>query len=150
MDVLGVLVRKPRAFIVPVESPAFYPGDPLYERLVAPFRCASVDVWTLDAPLGIVSENNVVRHPEFRRLMLPMTERQAEAEAEVRIRAWLSQYGLAYDKIILLGFGEFMPAFSKPMYGISLPIKVVPVRRRGGGLMSTILRDQLDRAMGLS
>ena len=44
MDMLGALVRKRRALIVPVESPAFRPGDPLYERTVARFRCAANDV----------------------------------------------------------------------------------------------------------
>lgn len=149
MDLIGALAPRKRAFVVPVESPAFRPGDPLYERVVAPFRCATVDVWTLDAPTGIVSESNAMRHPEFGRLMLPMTDRQAEAEAEVRIRAWFEQYGPRYDKVVVLGFGPFMKALSSAMYGLKVPVKVVSVGRRAPGLTSTVLRERLDRAMGL-
>lgn len=149
MDVLGSLVRKRRALLVPVESPAFRPGDPLYERLVAGFRCASVDVWNLEAPLGLVSESNAVRHAEFARLMLPMTDRQAEADAEVRIRAWFAQHGPTYERIVVLGSGPYMQAFSRAMYGVTLPVRVVPVHRRSQGLSSTVLRERLDRAMGV-
>lgn len=150
MDVLGALVRKHRALVVPVESPSFRPGDPLYERLVAPFRCSSVDVFTLDAPIGIVSEGNALRHPEFQRFLLPMRDKVAEAEAVVRIRSWLNQYGTSYQRIVVIGFGTNMPAFSQAMYGVNLPVQVVPVNRQSRGLSSTVLRERLDRAMSVT
>jgi len=150
VDVLGALIRKHRALVVPVQSPSFRPGDPLYERLVAPFRCDSVDVFNLEAPIGVISEVNAVRHAEFQRFMLPMRDRQAEGEAIVRIRAWLNQYGPKYQRIVVIGFGPNMPAFSQAMYGANLPVQVVPVNRQSRGLSSTVLRERLDRAMGLT
>jgi hypothetical protein len=149
MDMLGALVRKKRALIVPVEGSTFAPGAPTYERLVAPFRCASVDVFVLDSPVGVVSENNAVRHPEFQRMMLPMRDRQAEADASDRVRAWMIQYGPNYEKVVVLGAGPLMSAFSRAMYGVKLPVQVVPVHRRSRGFTSTVLRERLDRAMGV-
>jgi hypothetical protein len=149
MDMLGALVRKKRALIIPVEAPSFMPGAPAYERLVAPFRCASVDVFNLDAPIGIVSENNAVRHPEFQRMMLPMRDRQAEVDASDRVRAWMIQHGPTYERIVVLGSGPLMAAYSRAMYGVSLPVQIVPVHKRSRGFTSTVLRERLDRAMGV-
>jgi hypothetical protein len=147
MDMLGALVRKRRALIVPVESPAFRPGDPLYERTVALFRCAANDVFVLDAPLGIESEATVLRHPEYQRLMLPMSDQRASAESTIKIRSWMTQFGPGYERIVVIGFGPNMPALSRAMYGITLPVQVVPVNRQSRGLSSTVFLERLERAM---
>jgi hypothetical protein len=147
MDMLGALVRKRRALIVPVESPAFRPGDPLYERIVARFRCAANDIFVFDAPLGIESEATVMRHPEFQRLMLPLSDQRAASEAAVKVRAWMNQYGPKYERIVVIGYGRLMPSFSQAMYGVRLPIQLIPVNRQARGLSSTVFLERLERAM---
>jgi hypothetical protein len=147
MDMLGALVRRRRALIVPVDSPAFRPGDPLYERIVARFRCSANDVFVLDAPLGIESEATVLRHPEFQRLMLPLNDHRASSESMVKTRSWLNQYGPRYERIVVIGFGPNMPSFSRAMYGINLPVRVIPVNRQSRGLSSTVFLERLERAM---
>jgi hypothetical protein len=144
-----------RALVLPVQSGAFWPGEPLYEQLVEPLR-ARVSLYAMTIPWGVVPESTLGLHPEL--FTGGVVTKAVAREAAVRTRAWFDEFGPRYDPIVFLvrDSSDVVPVWSHairgaPGLGERLPAfeAVRLVRVRGAQIRGSALRERLCRMFGV-
>ena len=146
-DFLRGLAPRRKALVLPFVMDRFSPGSSSYEDLVGTHR-GVVDVFALVNPFGIMSEKEIIAHPEILRVSAQTPDRKGRKESAVRLRAWLNTHGERYGTIGLIATGPHMPVWSRAVQGSSAAsrVRLIPVHK-GTGLRGSVLKRNISRVL---
>lgn len=146
-SILATLAPRKVAVLLPAVPDVFWPKTPLYESLLEDLRGPRVDLFSLLLPFGVVPESSLTRFPELFSSSYDENERVAMREATLRMRAWLDAEAPIYQRVLVVGWGPAMSAWSRAVVGVrGAKIQLVSVPQRQG-LRSTLIRARLLHAV---